>query len=912
MSNDAFSETLQFITTVKLNELSKRNDKFVKYASRVNKKANEHSDNDPSARLRVLVDGLNGWPNALSSDFSCHDILRYLKQARHDPGFPPSIVDEWTCQAEAQFEHEGTRFDFARLFGMLLNDWLNSKSINSRGASLGSSGVAVEENVTAEGQKPALGGYEKVDRKETVEQKAKLESLIFEEKKIDVAALNNYLKGLFSSKTAKEDLEYLRFNIRTFASSLNTRKISTTELKQVILSVLQSDVLSEKKQATLKEFLRNPIIMEELVSVLDMQLSTINSWSWPVSGVLLEPRRHLNGRTRFYLDAEILTCLLLHFLGVLWSVEFKSELRRLLESRIWKQLPKKLSQLEHQRRDIFCGKESYCVDEVRRRYNEDHYFMCQLPSNFADLTDHYNENDNNSHVPRTIRSLRGSDSQGPQFESPVHLKQSLLHILSADVAFNKALHGQCTVVRTDLEWFGPSLPFDTITTVLRFFGVPKENVKFMKAFLSCPVMFKGDPSNEARVRKRGVPISYAFSTLFGELVMFIMDFAVNQKADGLSLHRIHDDFWFWDSSSERCAVAWAEMQRFSQVAGLTFNSEKTGSAVVGGDEMHPGLPRGDVRWGFLRMDATQKGQFIVDQDMVDKHIEELRRQLAATSSVFGWVQAYNKYIAFIVRNCGAPAVVWGKEHIDSVIDTIARVQRALFSVGSDGGNQASFAGAISKMIEDKFHISTKDVPCGWYLWPNAAGGLEVKDALVDLFLVRDGFGVGSVESTIENASWKDEWEYDKAKRLWESGETTYRSAKISRISSSTAPGEDAIVKANDPFFSFDEFKKGREERGEWWCTAYKRLLDRPQSCSVTLTPKLEASLKLLGDGIGAFGGSDGAMSGWNSLRPYWKWIIALHHDQMVKKFGSLAVVDPTSVPVGMVSVFKSSRMKWEQ
>ncbi|EJC99769.1 uncharacterized protein FOMMEDRAFT_148609 [Fomitiporia mediterranea MF3/22] len=888
MSNDAFSETLQFITTVKLSELSKRNDKFVEYASQVSKKANEHPDIDPLARLKVLVDGLDGWPGALSSDFSSRDVLRYLNQAKRDPGFPPSVVDDWTRQAEAQFGHEGTRFDFARLFGMLLNDWLNS---NSRSTSSGVDSVTSEEVVTTEGRQPALGDYEKVDRKATIEQKEKLESLIFEEKKIDVVALNNYLGGLFSTKDTKEELDNLRSRIKKFASSLNTRKISMTELKQVIRSVLQSDVLSEKKQATLKEFLRNPTVMEELVSVLNMQLSTINSWSWPVGGVLLEPRRHLNGRTRFYLDAEILTCLLLHFLGILWSVEFKSNLRRLLNSRIWKQLPKKLSQLEHQRRDIFYGKESECIDKVRRRYNEDHYFMCQLPSNFAGLTDHYNEDDSKSHVPCKKRSRRGINSRGPQFETPVDLKQSLLHILSADVALNKVLHSQCTVVRTDLEWFGPSLPFDTVTTVLRFFGVPENHVKFMEAFLSCPVMFKGDPPNQVRVRKRGVPISYAFSTLFGELVMFIMDFAVNQKADGLFLHRIHDDFWFWDTSSERCAVAWAEMQQYAQVAGLKFNSEKTGSVVVGSHEIHPGLPSGDVRWGFLRMNAAQEGRFIVDQDMVDQYIEELRRQLAATSSVFGWVQAYNKYIAFIVRNCGAPAVVWGKEHIDSVIDTITRAQRVLFSTESDGRNQASFAGAISKMIEDKFNISTKDVPYGWYLWPNAAGGLEVKDVLVDLFLLREGFVAKSVESIINLASRTGEQEYDKAKQLWESN---------------------AVVKANDPFFSFEEFKKGREERGEWWCTAYKKLLDRPQSYSVSLTPKLEASLKLLGDGIDAFGGSAGATSGWNSLRPYWKWVIALHHDQMVKKFGSLAVVDPTSVPVGMVSVFKSSRMKWEQ
>ncbi len=52
--------------------------------------------------------------------------------------------------------------------------------------------------------------------------------------------------------------------------------------------------------------------------------------------------------------------------------------------------------------------------------------------------------------------------------------------------------------------------------------------------------------------------------------------------------------------------------------------------------MHKGLPVGDVRWGFLRMD--EKGVFVIDQGMIDTHVVEMRRQLAATTSIFGWTQ----------------------------------------------------------------------------------------------------------------------------------------------------------------------------------------------------------------------------------------------------------------------------------
>src|SRR6202030_1533498 len=132
-----------------------------------------------------------------------------------------------------------------------------------------------------------------------------------------------------------------------------------------------------------------------------------------------------------------------------------------------------------------------------------------------------------------------------------------------------------------------------------------------------------------RMRQRGTPISYALSNVLGEIVLFVMDLAVNQRADGLYLYRIHDDLWMWDKDPERCARAWRELQRYAQLVGLTFNEAKTGAVCIG--EAHPpDLPKGDVRWNFLRFDAEKEARFVIDQDMVSAHIEELRRQLAAT------------------------------------------------------------------------------------------------------------------------------------------------------------------------------------------------------------------------------------------------------------------------------------------
>ena len=169
-----------------------------------------------------------------------------------------------------------------------------------------------------------------------------------------------------------------------------------------------------------------------------------------------------------------------------------------------------------------------------------------------------------------------------------------------------------------------------------------------------------------------------------------------------------------------------------------------------------------------------------------------------------------------------------------------------------------------------------------------------------MFLIRDGCKE-SPEEIIKRAMRRDEVEYQRDKQQWEDGEEDRLALK--------KPWTKEVA-ASDPFMSFEEYVKAREERLTWWTDAYEKLLTRPGRVDVTLTPELEAAIKVVGSGISAFGAKRPA--GWAGLPRYWQWVIGLHHHEMIRKFGSLAIVDPNAVPVGMVSVFKSSRMKWEQ
>jgi len=353
--------------------------------------------------------------------------------------------------------------------------------------------------------------------------------------------------------------------------------------------------------------------------------------------------------------------------------------------------------------------------------------------------------------------------------------------------------------------------------------------------------------------------------LCGEAVLFGVDFAVNQRAAGLYLYRIYDDFWFWSHDPEVCAAAWAEMQKYGSLLGFTFNMKKTGAVCVGGPIDHS-LPAGTsgCQWGFLKLDGKQ-GRFVIDQSSVDVHIAELRRQLAATKSVFGFVNAYNKYLKFFQRNFGDPAHCFGRAHADDVIKTYSRIQKELFPM--TGG---SVIQCIQQMIEQRFGI--KDIPSGWFYFPISRGGLEVWNPVVDFLSVRDN--LDEQPNTFIALKEEDVKEYIKLFTAWKSGEGP----------------SNGVTKQ---FLTFDQYIEGRETRLTKWRHAYVVLQNAPSYSSITLSSRVTDDL------------NDDDLDG------YQEWNVALYAEDIFRRFGTLTIVEPTLIPVGMVSVFKNTKIQWD-
>ena len=226
----------------------------------------------------------------------------WLQQAKKDPSFSREIAQGWVETLEEHIRHNLTRFDAAKLFGVLFNEWLASGDSVALAYQAGAEDNDLPDAASDGG---ASSDFVEVGRKELYEQKERFQSIIFEDHPIDVEKLKEYLEGLFNSEEGTKALEKLRKEIKSFSKWLQRAVITTGDVKNAIQGLLASGLMNEDKRTTLKAFEENPTVLDEVASVLNMRMASLDSWSWPKEGIVVEFRRHLNGKYRYvYLLAQ--------------------------------------------------------------------------------------------------------------------------------------------------------------------------------------------------------------------------------------------------------------------------------------------------------------------------------------------------------------------------------------------------------------------------------------------------------------------------------------------------------------------------------------------------------------------------------------------------------------------------------
>ncbi|KAL4866956.1 hypothetical protein BDV12DRAFT_187052 [Aspergillus spectabilis] len=930
--NTEYSQTLQHITDAKLEELSNKRRIFLTRKAAALEKA--ESLESTLEQVRALSIGVK----------TCFDI------PVKDDGRVVGVSG-----GNRYIEIATLKYEYATLFAQLTMEWLS-----------------IKKNPKSRDEASKSDDYEELASAQKLESRRQWEDYVFTPADCDARRIKTFLDELFtrpldgssdkSTNTAKDivkALEKLRTKVATFETSLaDSSQFNVSTLNWVIPGLLNSDLVTDKQRAVLRDFQKDTTILTELADVLNMRLSALHSWSWGAE-VAVEQRRQLSGSYQVHMHEDLIQAIFLQYLGVKWSVFFKRAFNEFRMTRnVWKSPRSVVTGIDKKRRSFFLDERSSknSLQMVKETVYRKAYFVSQLMDHDtherhreegemeADFAVHAkklkrtkqtarkatvgvarfcrepdSEEESSEDEDMAFGLFDGDDGYDPDqtFEShcahgvqmpanQMQAKQNLLLLLSADITINKRLHGEVSCFRAQYESLYPSLPHPTILEVLSFLGVSEKWISFFERFLTAPLKFFDEPDAEPRPRRRGTPGAHVLSEVFGETTLFCLDFMINQESNGQLLWRVNDDLWFWSRKEETTIAVWQAIEKFNKIMGLPLSTEKIGGAHITTDSktktplMESSFPSGKIRWGMLYLNP-KSGRFEIDQEMVDGHIKELNRQLQdKQSSIFSWIQAYNSYAStFFTYNFGTPANCLGQEHVDQMLQTHQRIQREMFPSDPNGENNQSVITYLRETIQSRF--GNTGIPDGYLFLPIDLGGLELKSPFINLLGLRDSV-LARPDSLVDKFLNSEQEEYMNLKRRYAAKD------KDRLVSRHNGFRPDDI----DEFLSFEEYTRHRELlsyefRGQL-VDVYDELLRRPEQDFI----ECDAS-ELISAGLGHLkeqANLSGIKQDWNLMSSYWKWVAQLYGPEIVERFGGFNIVDPGLLPIGLVSQFRSGRVSW--
>jgi hypothetical protein len=379
MATSALPSTLRAVTATKIVELEKQRDHFE--ASRVEINKSLQSFNDQLDKTQTLLDGCCRIEGVRITDdtYSDDEIdhsrspkfqklnnnRRILRQARADPSFPTSIIPKIHDDLIKDLQFKSLQHQHAQFYSELVREWIEEAQDPADPAdSTGSCSDGASDK--------SISSFETVGRKEMHEQRAQWESLVFSAPDVDSKSIITYLEGLFTSeKSVKKAHGDLKKGMTQFCNKLRNQELFNVDsVKICIKGLLAVDLLSEEKRAILKTFATNKEVLKEVADVLQMRFQSLSTWQWETvnSAIALEQRRQLNGNYRVYMDEDVLDALIVHIIGMEYSVSFKQQFTTFFNSFAWLRKGSTIPTEARERREWFLGSDAgSCANLPSRR-----------------------------------------------------------------------------------------------------------------------------------------------------------------------------------------------------------------------------------------------------------------------------------------------------------------------------------------------------------------------------------------------------------------------------------------------------------------------------------------------------------------------------------------------------------------
>lgn len=267
-SSNILSQTLQSVTVTKIEELAKQRNSFEQRKATVLQAADRaHDLRKKVAELYATVNELDG-----SADAELTNIDRWLQQSQYDPTVRSETLHKFEKALRSRLDVGTRRLDLADLYSRLLTEWIGSPDSGE------TESIISRDDDSSE-------SFEMVQtiQKERLEQlRQKFAKVVFEPLETDEVEIDNYLSSFFKGDSGKEDLKRLRESVSGAGKWMLKEKklLDKQSMKWCIKALLKNELLNDEKKATLREFLKDEAVMDEIKDVLNMRFANLKNWSW--------------------------------------------------------------------------------------------------------------------------------------------------------------------------------------------------------------------------------------------------------------------------------------------------------------------------------------------------------------------------------------------------------------------------------------------------------------------------------------------------------------------------------------------------------------------------------------------------------------------------------------------------------
>jgi hypothetical protein len=182
------------------------------------------------------------------------------------------------------------------------------------------------------------------------------------------------------------------------------------------------------------------------------------------------------------------------------------------------------------------------------------------------------------------------------------------------------------------------------------------------------------------------------------------------------------------------------------------------------------------------------------------------------------------------------------------------------------------------------------------------GGLELRNPMVLLYCMRETMRQSPTKTLLDCLD-AEERSYFNAKVQFDSDIKRFGRRQLSDRKSLHSSDD-----FGEQFMSKKEYLQYREERSVNLYNSYIRLLEIPTAFEVHETKEISAWLDKLPSTRSKSGG---ILKSFASMQTYWKWMLAVYGAQIVEKYGGVQMVDAAQVPLGVVSLLKAGKVRWQ-